>query len=67
MAYQRHALGAYRDQRDFVSQDRFYGLLAATGIYNHALQREKFDLLPRDAEGLYVGFYDRAFPPEEIA
>ncbi|RIK61698.1 MAG: hypothetical protein DCC65_18500 [Planctomycetota bacterium] len=63
----RHVLAAYRDLRDFVSQDRFYGLLAATAIYNHALQREKFDLIPRDAEGLYVDFYDRPFSPKEIA
>jgi hypothetical protein len=63
----RRVLDAYRDLRDFVSQDRYYGLLAETAILNHALMREELDLVRRDAEGLFAGFYDRAYSEEEIS
>ena len=63
----RRVLAAYRDLRDFVSQDRYYGLLANTAIYNHALKREPLDLVHREADGRYAGFYERPYSSEEIA
>lgn len=51
---------AYCEFRDFVTEDRWYGMLASTGILNHALRDSPLELTHRDTEGIYAGFYHKA-------
>ncbi len=49
---------AYCDLQDFVTEDRFYGLLMATAVLNHAMKHNSLtDLVWLHEEGRYVGFY----------
>lgn len=59
-------LESYRDLRDYVTQDRFYGLLASTAILNHAYKQERFELVRISEENLKVGFYLKSWPIDEI-
>jgi len=56
----RRVFEAYRDLKDYVTEDRFYGLLGPTAILNHAVTTGVSDLVQRDREGKWVGFYLRA-------
>lgn len=58
----RRILAAYRDLRDFVTEDRFYGPLANLAVLNHARRREGFTPVRLADEGTYAGFHFR--PPE---
>jgi hypothetical protein len=51
---------AYREFRDYVTEDRFYGPLGPTTILNYAYRRDRFRLLKRDDEGAFVGFVEDA-------
>ncbi|MFT5327513.1 MAG: hypothetical protein ACI8P0_005405 [Planctomycetaceae bacterium] len=57
---------AYCDFKDFVTQDRWYGMLGPTAILNHAVCRDSVDLVHRGPEGRWVGFYGQAPPYEEF-
>jgi hypothetical protein len=58
----RWVFEAYCDFRDFVSQDRWYGLLGITAILNHAYRHHKIDLVHLEAEGLRGGFWGAPSP-----
>lgn len=60
-------LEAYCDFRDFVTEDRWYGMLGPTAILNHALTRELIPLVKLSDEGRKVGFYGAASAKHEIA
>ncbi|MDR3633001.1 MAG: hypothetical protein P4L84_04140 [Isosphaeraceae bacterium] len=62
----RWILDAAARFRDFMTEDRFYGLLAKMAVLNHAHQQEGFKPVPIAAEGRYIGFHDRSFSREEI-
>ena len=48
---------AYRDLHDYVTEDRFFGILGPTGILNHAYKQERFPLTKLSDEKLHVGFH----------
>jgi len=49
---------AYCDLQDYVTEDRYYGLLMATAVLNHAMKTNGLtDLVWLNEEGRYVGFY----------
>jgi hypothetical protein len=53
---------AYCELQDFVSEDRYFGLLAHTAIFNHAVRHEPLtDLVWLHEEGRKAGFYGQ--PP----
>jgi hypothetical protein len=74
----KRVFDAYCDLKDFVSQDRWYGMLGATAIMNHALKaertssqssrgtNEKVQLTLVRQENLVAGFYDKPAVHEEI-
>lgn len=55
----RHMFEAYRDLRDFVTEDRFAGLLGPTGILNHAYKQQRFPLTLLSEENLSVGLHHK--------
>lgn len=58
---------AYCDLQDFVTEDRFYGLLMATAVLNHAMKHNGLtDLVWLNEENRYVGFYKTAPTADEI-
>ncbi len=48
---------AYRDLHDYVTEDRFFGMLGPTGILSHAHKQERFPLTLLSDENLSVGFH----------
>jgi len=62
----RWVLDAYRDLRDYVSEDRYFGLLAATSILNHAAKHHDLPLVHLEAEQSRAGFYGKPPSMEEI-
>lgn len=48
---------AYRDLHDFVTEERYAGMLGPTAILNHAYRRQRFPLTLVREEGLKVGFH----------
>ena len=50
---------AYRDMYDYVTEDRFFGMLGPTGILNHAYKQERFPLTKLSDENLHVGFHHK--------
>ncbi|MCZ2342582.1 MAG: hypothetical protein LC104_12445 [Bacteroidales bacterium] len=61
----RRVLAAARDFGDFVTEDRYYGLLAQLAILNHAQRHEGFHPVPLAEEG-YAGFHFRPFTNDQI-
>jgi hypothetical protein len=59
-------LDAVQQFRDFITEDRYFGLLAKTTILNHAQVRHGFSPVVRKEEGLYAGFHNKAPSYEEI-
>jgi len=58
---------AYCDLRDYVSEDRFFGLLCHTAILNHALKQEPgMELVWISAEGRKTGFHGKSPSSEEV-
>jgi len=57
---------AYCDFKDFVTQDRWYGMLGPTAILNHAVSSGPSDLVQRGPEGRWAGFYGEIPPFEEF-
>ncbi len=64
----KRVFDAYCDLKDFVSQDRWFGMLGATAIMNHALkaEREKMQLTLVRQENLVAGFYDKPASYQQI-
>lgn len=56
----KRVFDAYCDFRDFVTQDRWYGMLGPTAILNHAVTTAQSDLVQRDREGRWLGYYGDA-------
>lgn len=59
-------LAAFRDFRDFVTEDRYHGPLAKTAILNHLHRREPLQSITIAEEGLYAGFHNKTFTQDEI-
>lgn len=58
---------AYCDLQDYVTEDRFYGLLMATAVLNHAQKYNGLaDVVWLGDEGRYVGFYKSAPTADEV-
>jgi len=62
----KRVVEAYRDFHDFVTQDRFFGMLGISAVLNHALKEEAIDaakpeLISIKIEGLRSGFWNQ--PP----
>lgn len=55
----KRVFDAYADLEDFVTEDRFAGMLAESGILNHAYRQQRFPLTLISEEGLYAGFHDK--------
>lgn len=53
----KRVLVAARTFRDFISNDRFFGVLAKTTVLNHAMKTEGFSPISLKDEGLYAGFH----------
>ena len=62
----RWILDAVRDFRDFITEDRFYGMLALTAIFNHARRQHKFPVTHLEEENSRAGFYGKAPTTAEI-
>jgi hypothetical protein len=59
---------AYCDLQDFVSEDRYYGLLCHLAIYNHAAKHEPLtDLVWLKEEDRFLGFYGKPPTREEVS
>ncbi len=50
---------AYRDLHDYVTEDRFFGMLGPTGILSHAYKQERGTLTLLSTENMSVGFHHR--------
>lgn len=59
-------LGAVREFQDFMTEDRFYGLLAQIAVLNYAQKQVGFQPTMLKDEGIYAGFHHKPFPYEEI-
>lgn len=57
---------AYADLEDYVTEDRYAGMLAELGILNHAYRKQSFPQTLIQEEGLYVGFHHKAPTYEKI-
>jgi len=57
---------AYRDLHDFVTEDRYAGMLAETAILNHAYQQHPFPLTWLHEEGLHIGIHRKPMSYDEI-
>ena len=62
----RRVFEAYRDLQDYVTEDRFFGLLGPTGILNHAFKQTPFPLTRLSEENLTVGFHYKPAVSAEI-
>ena len=58
---------AFCDLQDYVSEDRYFGLLAHTAILNHAVRHEPLaDLVWLHEEGRKAGFYGQPPAADEV-
>jgi hypothetical protein len=62
----KRVLAAYCDFKDFVTEDRFYGMLALTAILNHAYKLEKMSLTNMSEEKSRCGFWGKPPAYEEV-
>ena len=60
----RRVLNAYCEFKDFISQDRFYGVLAPTAILNLALKNEGGKTISLEEENSRCGYW--GIPPSKI-
>ncbi len=63
----RWVLDAFKDLQDYVSEDRFYGLIGPTAILNHALKENPRRLIHLASEGRRAGFHGKPASYEVIA
>jgi len=58
---------AYCDLQDFVTEDRYYGLLLHLAVFNHAVKHEGLsDFVWLHQEGRFAGFYKTPPSPAEV-
>jgi stealth protein CR2 len=62
----KRVMAAYREFKDFVTEDRFYGMLAQTAILNHAHKLEKTSLTNLLEEKSRCGFWGKPPPYEDV-
>ena len=62
----RRIFEAYCDFKDFVTEDRWYGMLGPTAILNHACCWDQMQLVQRGTEGRWLGFYGDSPPYSEL-
>ncbi|ADB15977.1 hypothetical protein Psta_1299 [Pirellula staleyi DSM 6068] len=62
----KQVIEAYFDLRDFVSEDRFYGLLVKTAVYSHTMKNRKFPIVRLKDEQSVAGFHHRPASYEAI-
>jgi hypothetical protein len=62
----KRVMAAYCDFRDFVTEDRFYGLLGLTTILNHAYKVEKMTLTNLMEEKSRGGFWGKPPSYEDV-
>jgi hypothetical protein len=60
------AVDAFRDLRDYVSEDRWFGLTGATAILNHAWQRHRMPLTRVSKEHSRFGYYGNPPSYEDV-
>ncbi len=53
----KRVFDAYRDFRDFVTADHYFGMVGATAILNHAFKTEHMELTSLFEEGSRFGFW----------
>jgi hypothetical protein len=63
----RWVLEAFRDLRDYVTEDRWFGLTGPTAILNHARKQHGFLVVSLHEEGSRAGFYGKPPSFEEAA
>ncbi len=57
---------AFREFRDFVSQDRYFGMASSTAVCNFAVQKHSKPFIWLDSENSKVGFYKSSPTKDEI-
>jgi hypothetical protein len=57
---------AYCDFQDYITNDRWYGMLGPTAILNHALKHREFAITKLDAEPWRAGWYGTPPTYDEI-
>lgn len=62
----RWVFDAYCDFQDYVTDDRFYGIIGSTAILNHATKHERLALTHVASENWRAGFYEKCPPYSEI-
>ena len=62
----KRIIDAYLDLKDFITEDRWYGMLGPTAILNHAVCWDRMDLVNRGVEGKWLGFYGESPPYDEL-
>ncbi|WP_442507470.1 class I SAM-dependent methyltransferase [Novipirellula sp. SH528] len=65
--YRKHWIqNAFKDFRDFITEDRWYGMLGPTAVLNHAFLHDRMGLVHRGDEGRYVGFHGEQPTKEHV-
>jgi hypothetical protein len=62
----KRVLDAYCDLKDFITEDRWYGLLGPTSVLNHAYRNEKMPLVNLLEENTRSGFWGKPPSYEEV-
>ena len=57
---------AFCDFQDYVTEDRWFGMLGPTAILNHTCLNGETNLVDREEEGLWVGIHDRQADYAEV-
>lgn len=62
----KRMMAAYCDLKDFITEDRWYGLLGPTSVLNHAYKHEKMELINVLEENTRFGFWGKPPTYEEV-
>ncbi len=62
----KRVMAAYREFKDFVTEDRFYGVLALTVIFNYAYKSEKMNPVDLHDEKSRCGFWGKPPSDQEV-
>lgn len=62
----KRVMDAYGDLKDFVTEDRWYGLLGPTAVLNHAFAKEKMPLVNLYEEKSRAGFWGKPPAYEDV-
>jgi len=62
----KRVMDAYCDFKDFITEDRWYGMLGPTAILNHAYKHEKMELVNILENNSRFGFWSKPPAYEEI-